>query len=254
MSYFTGETQTTEQNTETAQNQQEADRDFLTELVETKGDKWKDPQELAKGYVNSQEHIQNLMNQIEEMKTDLAKQDYMKEVLSKLEERQSTPPTTGEGEPQNNGGTNKSEDQPTDVEKIKELVLETLTEKERTNTREQNLKEADRQLTQLFGTEAKAQMENKAKELGMSKESLESLAAESPSAFMTLIGHPPSKEKNAAPRAGLNSEATTHTGGSKRNFQYYQKMRKESPSLYYSGKVQQQMLDDRVSLGDAFYQ
>jgi hypothetical protein len=37
-----------------------------------------------------------------------------------------------------------------------------------------------------------------------------------------------------------------------RNFDYYQKLRRENRNLYYSAKTQQQMFEDKSRLGEKF--
>ena len=37
-----------------------------------------------------------------------------------------------------------------------------------------------------------------------------------------------------------------------RNWNYYQNLRRENPNQYYSPKVQQQMIQDRMQMGDKF--
>jgi hypothetical protein len=44
-----------------------------------------------------------------------------------------------------------------------------------------------------------------------------------------------------------------NSNSQERDFEYYQKLRKENRSLYYSPKIQNMMLQDRTRLGDKFY-
>jgi hypothetical protein len=46
---------------------------------------------------------------------------------------------------------------------------------------------------------------------------------------------------------GVNMQASTE-----RNWAYYQKLRRENKNLYYTPKVQQQLMDDKMRLGDKF--
>lgn len=227
---------------------------WLEKIVEEKGEQWKDPQVIAKGYANAQEYIKELERQTQELKEDLGKQDYVKNLLEQLQGGQAQPPA---GEPPvNNGGTETPDNTnqvTSDEEKLKSLIEETLTHREKQNTAEQNLSEADRKLTELYGTEAKAVVEKRAKELGMDMERLRSLASESPTAFFQLVGEQPKREVNPVTQGSVNTNAGAFSQSSKRNFQYYQEMRRKDSRTYYTPKVQNQMLKDRLELGDSFY-
>lgn len=254
MSVFTGEGDQTDQSTQ--QNQQDDQTtDWLAKVVEQKGEKFQDPNELAKGYTHAQEHIQNLMTQIEEMKEDLGKQDYMKEVLDRLDANKAAPAGGETASKDTNSGTDNSGNQPAvSVEQIKELVTETLTKQEADNTARQNLEETDRQLSEAFGTDAKDRVEERRVQLGMTTERMKQLAQESPSAFMALMGEAPSKETNQTTTSKVNTAGGFNSTSNQKNWQHYQNLRKENPKLYYSARVQNEMLEERLKQGEsAFY-
>jgi hypothetical protein len=83
---------------------------------------------------------------------------------------------------------------------------------------------------------------------------LEEIASEAPTAFMALVGGPTPKETNSLPQGRVNTNALAATQSSlnERNWNYYNKLRKENPKLYRSEQVQSQMMQDRIRLGDKF--
>lgn len=245
MSYFNSD----DQANQTGSQQQE---DFVKRIVEEKGEQWQDPQFIAKGYVASQEHITKLQLELKAMQEKVSGEDYMKKVLEQIEA--SKTPAVGEQASVTSNGTATQTDQSgVTMEQIKELVKETLTSEERTKTAQQNIRDADAKLTELFGTEAAATVEKRRQELGLDKANLMKLAEESPTAFLTLIGVPPKKETNQVVGSTLNTEGSFNQS-SERNFAFYQKIRKDNPSLYKSAKVQNQMVEDRIKLGEGkFY-
>lgn len=252
MTYFTGEA-TTQQQATPAPDQEDSDKDYLEELVQSKGENWKDPKEIAKGYIHSQRHIQQLEEELKAIREQAKQTDYMKEVLDRLDQKISPPSSEDKSGQKDTGGTNEDGTPAVnDVEKIKELVLSTLTEQEQKNTAAQNLQETDRKLTELFGTEAAKHVERRRAELGMSKDMLEGIAAESPSAFLSLMGAPKQKETNQNPGTPSMRTEGNLTQTNERNWAYYQKLRKENPKLYRSPRIQNQMLADKLRLGDAF--
>jgi hypothetical protein len=251
MSVFTEETNT--QGEGEANDQ--GNHNWLEKVVAAKGEKFQDPQELAKGYLHSQEYIANLERQNKELMEDVGKKDYMQEVLDRID-AQKAKPAAGEKASNENSGTNDTGNQPgVSVEQIKGLIAETLTEQEARNTAAANLQETDRLLEEAFGTDAKQKMQERANELGMSGERMKELASESPTAFMALMGDAPRKETNQTRTSQLNTQRdgfSSQTG--EKNFAYYQKMRRENPKLYYSPKVQNEMFTQRTKLGEeGFY-
>ena len=245
MTYFNDQ-----QNTNT--EGQPAD-DFVKQIVAEKGDQWADPQVIAKGYAASQEHIAKLELELKAAQGESQKNDYMKEILAKIEEGKK-PPSTGDMSSNNTSGApNKSDQTGVSAEQIKELVREAITAEEAGKTARQNLLETDAKLTELFGTEVDKEVEKKRVELGMDKASLMKLAEESPTAFFALIGKPQSKETNSLQSSHLNTSGINPNAGV-RNHAYYSKLRKENPKQYRSATVQEQMLQDRLKLGaDKYY-
>lgn len=229
--------------------------DFVAKVVAEKGEHWSNPSTLAKGYLHAQARIAEL----EKLEAEQSKRDYAKELLEQLQLQNQTPKSQG-NVPVENTSANTSEAQKeagqttSTPENLQSLIEKTLSEREQKNTAKQNITLVEQKLNELFGTEASKVVKNKASELGMSLAKLEALASEAPSAFMALVGGPNPKETNSLPKGSVNTNAlaTTNTSLSDRNWNYYNKMRKESPKVYRSEQIQKQMMDDRVRLGDKF--
>lgn len=229
--------------------QAQTQEDWLAKVVEVKGEAFKDPQILAKSKLEADNFIKELQTQLADLRSELAKEEASRKLLAELESRRQAPnanslPKDGETKP-----SDTKPELSEDV--IKRLVEETLNKREQTNTAAQNTKIVQEQLEQKYGTEAKAHVEKKAKELGMSLERLSALASESPTAFMTLIGEP--KPEYKPPVQGtINTAAGTYSNPAERNWQWYQELRRKDKQLYFSPKMQQQMIQDKQRLGDRF--
>lgn len=229
--------------------QTQTQEDWLAKVVEAKGEAFKDPQILAKSKLEADNFIKELQTQLADLRSELAKEEASRKLLAELESRRQAPnanslPKDGETKP-----SDTKPELSEDV--IKRLVEETLNKREQTNTAAQNTKIVQEQLEQKYGTEAKAHVEKKAKELGMSLERLSALASESPTAFMTLIGEP--KPEYKPPVQGtINTAAGTYSNPAERNWQWYQELRRKDKQLYFSPKMQQQMIQDKQRLGDRF--
>lgn len=241
MTYFTG----ADQNSTT---QESTTEDFLAKLIQEKGEQWKDPATIAKGYLSAQEFIQKLQQEKDELLKDLQKQDYAKSVLDELKNiRQPNTSTLTSG--------TQSQENTTQQPDIRAMIKETITQQERERTATENLRATDLKLNELFGTDAAKVVEDKRVELGLSKDRLKEIASESPNAFLRLIGEAPAKETNQTLKGSLNTAASfTANTPSTRNQAFYTNLRRTNPNLYHSGKIQNQMLQDRMSLGDKFYQ
>lgn len=232
------------------QNQQtQTQEDWLAKIVEVKGEAFKDPQVLAKSKLESDNYIKQLETQLTELRTELTKEEAAKKLLAELQGRRQDPnanPVPKQGE------TNPSDTKPELSEDvIQRLVEETLSKRETTQTAKQNAKMVQDQLVQKYGTEAKTHVEKKAQELGMSFERLSALAAESPTAFMSLIGEP--KPEYKPPVSGtINTAAGNFNNPTEKNWAYYQNLRKTNKQLYFDPKTQQQMMQDKMRLGDRF--
>ena len=94
MSVFTESSPTTDTPQPELQATQETKpvESYVTKLAEAKGDNWKDPEVLAKGKIEADSHIEQLERQLSEMKEDLGKQDYAKQLLENCRIRPQTPP------------------------------------------------------------------------------------------------------------------------------------------------------------------
>ena len=223
--------------------------DWLAKIVEVKGEAFKDPQVLAKSKLESDTFIGELQRQVEELRTELSKEEYAKKLLNELQGRRQDPnanlaPKDGETKP-----SDTKPELSEDV--IKRLVEQTLTQREQSNTSTQNTRLVQEKLQEKYGTEAKAHIEKKAQELGMGFERLSSLAAESPTAFMTLIGEPQPEYKPLV-NGTVNTSSAQYSNAAEKDWNYYQNLRRTNKTLYFDPKTQQQMLKDKMRIGDRF--
>ena len=180
--------------------QTQTQEDWLAKIVEVKGEAFKDPQVLAKSKLESDNYIKQLEGQLTDLRTDLSKEEASKKLLAELQSRRQDPNANSVPK---QGETNPSDTKPVLSEDVlQRLVEEALSKREHTNTATQNTRLVQEKLQEKYGTEAKAHVEKKAQELGMTLERLSTLAAESPTAFMTLIGEPKTEFK--APVSGTH--------------------------------------------------
>lgn len=226
---------------------------FVQKLVEAKGDNWKDPEVLAKGKIEADGYIQKLEEQLTNMREDLGKQDYAKDLLEQLQNKAADPINAKNAMPNNDtGGTSEGNTNPNlSEEDLKSLVERTLTERDKDSVVKQNLNLVNEEMEKSYGTDASAKIQDKAKELGLTLERMQEIAAESPTAFFNLIGEP---KKNFKPmvEGSVRTEGVNMQASNERDWSYYQNLRRDNRSLYYSPKIQRQLIEDKNRLGGKF--
>lgn len=240
----------TSEQTTTEGQQSQTNESYVTQLV-GEGKKFKDVESLAKGKLEADRHIGEITKTLDELRAELAKQDYAKSLLeqmSKGSEAGAEQPSPVSTSPSNTENTTQS------ASDIESLVEKVITEKERNRTVSQNIATVGEEMQKQFGDKAGQILKTKSTELGMSLDRLKEIAAESPTAFFQLIGVSAQKKATTmtAPQSTIRSE-NFNPNSQDRDFEYYQKMRKENRSMYYSPKVQNMMLQDRERLGSKFY-
>ena len=226
---------------------------FVKELVEARGEHWSDPEVIAKGKLEADVYVRQLERQVEELREDLGKQTKATTLLELLQEGSLEAPTSKPEMLQEEGDTSKNDtsSETSDEDRLKSLVEQTLTQREQSATAEQNKASVAEALRNSYGNEADKAIEAKVKELGVSKNRLMELAAESPSAFMALMGEVSKPVRNLA-NSSVRTEGSNLKPSGERDFQYYQRLRRENRSAYYEPKIQQQMFEDAKRLGSNF--
>ena len=226
---------------------------FVQKLVEAKGDNWKDPEVLAKGKIEADGYIQKLEEQLTNMREDLGKQDYAKDLLEQLQNKAADPINAKNAMPNNDtGGTSEGNTNPNlSEEDLKSLVERTLTERDKDSVVKQNLNLVNNEMEKSYGTDASTKIQNKAKELGLTLERMQEIAAESPTAFFNLIGEP-KKDFRPMVEGSVRTEGVNMQASNERDWSYYQNLRRDNRSLYYSPKIQRQLMEDKSRLGGKF--
>lgn len=244
---------TTGQTSDTSAQSTDTNGDYLGKVVEMKGQHWSDPQEVAKGYLNSQEYISQLEEKNKQLEQAATKADYGQEILSLLQEKANSKAATPEATP-NSSATEQNSSQAGDVseEDLESLVSKVLTKRETENTVAQNIAEVDKKMEEAFGTDAKAHLDTRSKELGMSVEALGQLAGQSPSAFLALMGQAQTKETNKTTQGTLNT-SSTFMQKDERDLKYYSDMMRKNPKEFQKLSTQQQMREDKARLGARFF-
>jgi len=238
----------------TNETQQTQTKESFVDHLVGDGKKFKDIEALAKGKLEADRHIGEITKTLDELRAELAKQDYAKNLLEQMSKgsetgaEQPTPVTTSSSNTENT--TQSASD-------FEALVEKVITAKEKSKTASQNISVVGEEMQKQYGDKTADVLKAKSLELNMSLDRLKEIAAESPTAFFQLIGVKKMGEKTST-STGVTTQSTIRSENfnsysQDRTFEYYQKLRKENRSLYYSPKIQNTMLQDRERLGDRFY-
>ena len=178
----------------------------------------------------------------------------VKELLKKLQEQKpATPPEKSEVKPDVVPSGLSDEDF---AKRIK-AVNETLSREEKLKN---NVELVAQELVKVFGDEVKANeaVKQKAAELGVSTGFLQKLASESPKAFLVQMGVT-EKSITASPapaRSTLNTSSLVDSrtqDARPGTYKYWQEEMKKFPNRILPPKLQNQMHEEALKLGDAFY-
>lgn len=205
--------------------------------------------ELAKGKAHADRFIDFLEEQNKSLKEELDTRLTAAQTLEEIKNR--APEKTEVSEEPTSSGL-KPED-------IDTLVDKRISESRRQETVDANIAEADAKIKSIYGDKAESFMEEKCRELGLSKADFGEMAAKSPRAFFDLVGVTPKKgDETPAPTVGtINADALAiHSPGdgfTPGTHKWYNEQRKKDKAKFYSPEVQRRLFKDRERLGEDFY-
>lgn len=223
------------------------DKNYLEELV-GEGKKFKTIEDLAKGKYQSDDYIEVLKAEITakeaELKNKMALEDFYQKITNKPADTVTT-----EGQPFVNEPVEANSNQ--DIDK---KILDTLKQIESERTTKVNEQAVIDKIKEVWGNEYSKKLEETAKTLGLSKEYLQNVARQSPTAFFKLTDL---DQNRSAPGGTAVPTSTVNLGrnsdGSRRDAKYYRELKRTNPSLYRDPKTQVQMQQDAFRLGEAYF-
>lgn len=227
---------------------EDPNRDFYSELV-GEDKKFKTPQDLAKGKAMSDEFILQLQTENADLRKDLKARTTLEE-LSNQFERLRTDSLNGN----NNQNYQEASEENLTPEKINNLLDDKLNKFEQSRQRQQNAVYVKEGLQKSMGSNYQSKLKEDIRQMGMSEEYANTLAEEQPNVFLRLFKtQKPDDRSNfqsppkSAVAAGFSPSNTERTE------KYYNAIRDSNPELFKSIKIQNEMLDDAVRLGERFF-
>jgi hypothetical protein len=217
--------------------------------------KWKDKpaDELLNAKAESDLYIKTMERRMDEMRTDLlaAKNDTqtranLQELLDQLNSQR---------EPQT-PNTPAIDDQPKTLkpEDIEAMVTDKMQQHRLREIETGNFNTVQKRLNERFGQNTASVLKEQASTLGLSDEDVNALARKSPEAFFRVMGLQEQQRENfqTPPRTDRRNESFIPRAV-KRDYAYYQELKKTKPMIYLDPKIAVQMHNDAMEQGEAFF-
>lgn len=229
-------------------NIQEPNKDYFSDLV-GEDKKYKDQQALAFSRLKADEHIQKLETEMSELRKDLQARTTLAELTDKWAQMQTQ--TTERRVDDDNQLQRKDSD--LTPEKIDSIFNTRLTEYEKTKARQANANLVKTELKKTLGDNYSSKLKDELNRLGISDEYANRMAEEQPQAFLKLVSPSPNRDDRFAAPPRSTVAAPFAPSNTERTNSYYEKIRTSDPNLYWSPKVQNQLHDDAIRLGEKFF-
>lgn len=221
----------------------------LNDLV-GEGRKYNDPDALAKAYANVEAHARRLEAENAQARAQLDQAQATNNTVppsntGTVEQPQANPPVA----PTNSEAPTSGKQ--TDYRSQIREEIKALNEQERAV---HNTEQAASKMIEVYGdaTKANEAVKRRADELGVSIDWLRDSASRSPQAFFATMGITGSGASHSTPASspGVRLEGPN---GSVKNFEYFDRMRKDDPKTYFSANTQRDMLNQARAQGSDFY-
>jgi hypothetical protein len=219
--------------------------------------KWKDksPEELLKAKVESDLYVKTLTSRFDDLSKDYIRlrdehqaSTDLKTLIDQVKNRanQDTSTTT-QVEPVNQ--SLKPEEIASLIDK---QVTEKLTQRQLIQKQEENLRSVQAKLKETFGEDYQSSYKQRLNSLGLTPEYADDLAKNYPAVFLKTfdLEGPKAISNNTLPRTTQRPGFAPTTP--KRDWNYYQELKKSNPKLYLDPKIAIQMHNDAIELGSAF--
>lgn len=224
-------------------------KDYFPDLV-GEGKKYKDQTALARAVLEKDSFIEQLKRENAEARKEVSSRIAMETFLDNLNKKVVVPPA--------DTSTQRTPPAEPVAEATKGISLEDvdnlLSKREGERSAAQNFKQSVAAAQKAFGANYQHVIEQKANEIGSSKEELAELAKKNPKAFLRLIGaENPVNPQQVAP----NTSSVTLPSGfvnTGKKYKDYQELRQKDPAKWLSPSVQLEIYKAAMEQGEAFYE
>lgn len=208
------------------------------------GKKYRSEADFVKAMYHAQDHIKRLEDENRTHREKLEKAKGVDDLLNAINKPQSQPQ-----------GVYVSEEDNLSSKPLDQKALKDSFAKFRDEERQQeNIKTVTDTMKKLYGDKAGDMLTKAVQDTGLDVQTLQAMAAKSPSAVLKLLG-----VDSKAPNTGFIGAGSINTAGLKsqqsdtRDSTYWTTMRKNDPKSYYSPQMTSQRMNDAAMLGDRYF-
>lgn len=219
--------------------------------------KYTDEAGIAKALVAKDDHIKRLERENAEARVELAARTNVEEVVDRLLKAKDANPPNNLENTNNSGQPNGTP--PTSTGLTAAEVEKMLAERDQQSKAKSNQDFIVKELTNRYGPDYTRVVAQKAKEMGESMEFFEALAQTRPNVLLSLLPAATQQQKDQVFTPSSSAVNTTGTtlglhSSTERTQRYYQDLKKKMPiAEYLSPKIQNQMYQDSMKLGEKFF-
>lgn len=229
------------------------DEDAIIQTLVGPDKKYKTVGDLARSTFYKENHIKRLEEENRAMRQRSTETKTVDDILKALNTQNIAPGQNQDNDFSNQGQSNTDDQRNTSVPTTDEVAakvlaaLEAKTAEKNYNT---NLDFTKKELVKAFGSDYPNILRQKSAELGLDDAMIDTMAKKSPKALLNLFGVRPSQD-NVSPNPQFNSSGNSGASN-ERTFSYYEKMRKTDPSRYWDPKIQHEIVQQALKLGEKF--
>lgn len=209
------------------------------------GKKFKDDEALARAKLESDQFIERLQQENAMLRGEIQQRETIEDIVQRLTPAKSSPDTANE-EPREPGSPKNG----LTPDEVKQLLSKELAEQKDRDLRSNNAKFVRQKLVEKYGPDWQTHLKTRQAELDVSEQYLTDLAQTQPKVFLSLLGETP-KRDNFTPPSSVIDPAKQTVNPNVKDWFYYEKLRKENFREYMSPRVQNEMHDQIVRLGEA---
>jgi hypothetical protein len=234
----------------------EATRSYLNDLV-GEGKRYQSPEELARAKYHADSHIKQVEAENARLREDYTRAREENIAKAKLEELLDQIQNPRKEQPTEHTQPIVREEKAIDPKQIESLIDNKLKQVELTRTYNQNLESVKNKLIERYGENYTDSYKQQIEQLDLSKEEADDMARRKPTTFLKMLGidQPRQVQQQYTPPPRTNTSSTQNPvqqPTEKRTWAWYENLRKTNKTAYLDPKIQVQMLQDRMELGNAF--
>lgn len=229
------------------------DVNYLDTLVGD-GKKYASAEQLAKAYAHLDRFTERIKDENSGLRAELGSKVSLEELVTKLSNQNTITNSASNQNANNDNGERLGSDSGRGLSQaeVAELVRKSITEEQTKANQAYNRKQCVDELKKTWGSDYLDKLKDVQRTLGVSTETLDGLAATSPGLFLNaVLGSTRNTvtqqvDPNAAiaPRSSINPAASAmRQAGPKEDWAYFEKMRVENPSKYWSPNTQNRMFE-----------